>query len=154
MSDKVEAKGGMGMMPGNPHMPMMTAPTFMQRLCQLLHQPVSVFLNGEMQAPVTGTLHAVGQDYLELHNGTNTNTQVTLIPLWSVLAVNATGAMGDVCPPPTGYPTSPIMGGPGPGMGGCMPNMPDCPMPGMGGGMMPGMGGGMGMMDVKKEDKK
>ncbi|AEF94690.1 hypothetical protein Desca_1846 [Desulfotomaculum nigrificans CO-1-SRB] len=162
MSDQVEVKGGMGMMPGHEHMPMMMVPTLMQRLAQLLHRPISVFLKGEQEAPVTGTLHAVGQDYLELHNGTNNNTQVTIIPLWSVLAVTATGAMGDVCPPPTGYPTAPIMG-PGPGMPGCpMPGMPECPMPGMTGGMtggMPGMPGMPGMSpmsvkDAKKEENK
>lgn len=169
MNDQVEAKGGM-MHPSTPHMPTMVAPTFVQRLCQLLHQRVNVSLNCEgATAPVAGTLHAVGQDYLELMNGTTANAQITIIPLWNVCAVQVAGAMDTVCPPPVAppgtpqYPVSPGMGM-GPGMmPGCPPGMPgQCP-PSMGhpGMMGPGMGPGMmgpGMMmdvkDVKEEEKE
>jgi len=157
MSEQVESKG---MMP--PQMPMpMVARTFMQRMCELIGMQVSVFLNfGNATAPLTGMLHAVGQDYLELHSGTNSNIQASIIPMWSIGLVTVAGAMQNICPPPTGCPTSPAMGG------GMMPGCPmpggECPpgvmMPGMGpGGMMPGMGPGMGMpgmMDVKDVKKE
>lgn len=158
MTDNLEAKGAM--MP-NHHMPMPVAPTFMQRLCQLLNQRVNVFLNCPgATAPLTGTLRAVGQDYLELTNGTNAQTQVTLVPLWNICSVNVAGAMNEVCPPPT--TTSPIQTQP-PGCGGSG-SMPGC-HPGMGPGMgcgmpgmmpgMPGMMPGMpGFMDVKEEEEK
>ncbi|GAB6180124.1 hypothetical protein JCM14036_14430 [Desulfotomaculum defluvii] len=159
MADNLVAKGNM--MPDH-HMPMPVAPTFMQRLCQLLHQRVTVFLNcEEATAPLVGTLHAVGQDYIELTNGTPTQTQATIIPLWNICSVNATGAMNDVCPPPQ-YPVSPghdMMPGcppPGPGYG-CPPGM----APGTGGGIpgimpgIPGMTPGMpGFMDVKKDEEE
>ncbi|AQS59867.1 hypothetical protein [Desulforamulus ferrireducens] len=127
-------------------MPTMVAPNFMQRLCQLLGQRVNVYLNCEgCTAPLTGTLHAVGQDYLELTNGTQTNAQVTIVPLWNVCAVNVAGSMDQICPAPTNPPGS-ITGG----MGGMTPGCPkpggDCPPMGF----MPGspfMG-----MDAKKEE--
>lgn len=143
------------MPPQPPHMPPMVAPTFMQRLCDLLHKPVNVMLNcAGATTPVAGTLHAVGQDYLELVTGAGANARVTIVPLWNVCAVMAAGAMDDICPPPQPphYPECPM---PGPG-GNCPPPM--APPPGMmgpGGGMMgPGMNGGIpGFMDVKEEKK-
>lgn len=146
MNEKMETKGMMN--PSQPTMGMMVAPTFMQRLCQLLNQRVNVFLNCEgCTAPLTGTLRAVGQDYLELQSGTQTNAQVSIVPLWNVCAVTVAGAMDQICPAPTPFPgvVSPVMG-----------EMPGCPMPGCMpgdpmGGFMPGspfMG-----MDVKKEEK-
>lgn len=139
MSEKVESM----CVPPTPTPPPMVAPTFMQRLCQLLGQRVNVYLNCEgATAPVTGTLNAVGQDYLELTNGTNNNAQVNIVPLWNVCAVNVAGSMDQICPPPTTPPggTNPCM----PGMGG------SCPPPM--GGFMPG-GPFMGM-DVKEEEKE
>lgn len=141
MSDQVEAKGGM-----MPHMPSMVAPTFVQRLCQLLHQRVNVSLNCEgAMAPVAGMLHAVGQDYLELMNGTTANAQVTIIPLCNVCAVQVAGAMDTVCPPPVAPP--------------CKPQYPVSPGMGMGPGMMPpGYGmppfADLGVQDVKEEKEE
>ncbi|SHF34331.1 hypothetical protein [Desulforamulus putei] len=164
MSEQVEAKGGMM----QPTMPTMVAPTFMQRLCDLLHQRITVSLNCPGAAPVAGMLHAVGQDYIELHNGTSANTQATIIPLWNVCAVQVAGAMDQICPPPQPYPGMPQYPvSPGMGMGpGMMPGCPkpgDCPPPGWpispGMGMGPMPGGPMmppGMMEVKdvKEEEK
>lgn len=175
MSENIEAK-----CPMPPAIPSMTAPTLMQRLCELKHQKVNVYLNcEEVTAPVTGMLHAVGQDYIEVHNGNQNHTQSTIIPMMNICAVNVAGAMDNICPPPQ-YPVSPGQdqmpcmppgGGMGPGMGGGMgPGMgggymPGCPMPGghPGGycpppttppgchGPMPGM---MDVKDVKDEEKE
>lgn len=146
MSEQIETKGSM-MPPSPPHMPNMVAPTFMQRLCQLLHRQVTVVLATTGSAPLTGTLHAVGQDYLELVTGTNNNNQVMIVPLWNVGVVMAAGAMNDICPPiqPPPCTTSPGMGG-----GGCPMPGGECPPPMT----PPGMWGGMpGMMDVKDTKK-
>ncbi|SHK80771.1 hypothetical protein [Desulforamulus aeronauticus] len=146
MSEQMET---MGMM--NPNHPSgMVAPTFLQRLCQLLRQRVNVYLNCQgCTAPLTGTLHAVGQDYLELHNGTEANGQVTVVPLWNVCAVNVAGTMDQICPAPTPYP-----GTVSPGMG----EMPGCPKPGcpkQGGNTMGGYmpGNPYFGMDVKKDEE-
>lgn len=179
MSEQFEAKASMVPPTTPPKMPIMLAPTFMQRLCQLLHKRITVSLNCPGVTPVTGMLHAVGQDYIELHTGTTATTQATIIPLWNVCAVQVAGAMDQICPPPQAPPgqaVSPVAGfgpgmyGPGmygPGMmPGCPPGMPgECPpsgwptSPGMG--MGPMTGGPMmppGMMmdvkDVKEEEKK
>ncbi|ABO50965.1 hypothetical protein Dred_2455 [Desulforamulus reducens MI-1] len=144
----------------------MVAPTFIQRLCQLLHMRVTVFLNcEEATAPLTGTLHAVGQDYIELVNGPTNQTQATIIPLWNICTINVAGAMNDVCPPPQPYPYQPQYPvSPGQDM------MPGCPMPGPGpmpGCPKPGAGHDCtsmqppgwaapapGFMDVKKEKEE
>lgn len=118
MSDNLEAMGGKK--PPHHHPPMI-APTFMQRLCDLLHQQVTVNLTCPGALPVAGMLHAVGQDYIEIHRGAPTQLTVTIIPLWNICSVVVAGAMDVVCPPPQPYPY-PVS--PGTGF------MPGCPMPG------------------------
>ncbi|CCO09123.1 hypothetical protein [Desulforamulus hydrothermalis] len=154
MSEEMEAKGSM--------MPPKVAPTFLQRLCDLLHQRVTVSLTCPNASPVAGTLHAVGQDYIELHNGSGSNTQATIIPIYNICAVQVAGAKDQICPPPQPYPGQPQYPvSPGMGMGpgmmpGCPPTGP-CPPggwsspPGMGMGPMPGM---MEVKDVKEEAKE
>lgn len=168
MSEQIEAKGGI-MHPSQPQMPSMVAPTFSQRMCELLHKPVTVVLANGGTAPLTGTLHAVGQDYLELMNSANNKNQVMIVPLWNVGLVMAAGAMNDICPtvsptvcPPTVSPGCPVMPGGdvcppmmGPGMMGPGMMGPGMKGPGMmgPGGMMGGMPGMMDIKDVKEEKK-
>ncbi|AEG59466.1 hypothetical protein [Desulforamulus ruminis] len=153
MSNQMEVKGGKM---SSPHHGMV-APTFMQRLCELMNRNVSVFLNCcQGSAPVTGTLNAVGQDYIELVTGTTAQSNVTIVPMWMICAVTATGAMNDICPAPQpfqpSFPVSPGMDMPGCPMDECKPGMGMGPY--MGYGPMGGYMGHMGTMDAKKDPEK
>ena len=100
MSNQMEVKGCKMSSPQQG----MVAPSFVQRLCELMKKNVMVYLNCcQGSAPVTGTLNAVGQNYIELLNGSTTQSTVTLVPMCMICAVMVAGAMNDICPAPQPY---------------------------------------------------
>ena len=62
--------------------------TFTERLKNSVGKNVTVYV-GEESTPVMGKMHAVGSDYVEVHQMSNMNNEAMLIPLQAIMAVSA-----------------------------------------------------------------
>lgn len=61
--------------------------TLMERLHSSVGRNVTVYV-GEASTPVTGMLHAVGSNYVEVHRMVNNTNDSALIPLHAITAVS------------------------------------------------------------------
>lgn len=60
---------------------------FAERLSSCISRNVTVYI-GEENTPVTGMLHAVGSNYVEIHRMTNNKTEAIIIPIHSISAIS------------------------------------------------------------------